>query len=411
MTSRRLSVPGRRLRLAAVGAAVLTALTVASAGGPDPAGPSWPGAAPFPGRSPVVSQACAFGPIHRRRRCEQRETDRSGEEMSMASSSRTTLGRRLGVLVAAATALTALTLGIGGAAAAPAAAGDTGRPPPGYVLERGRFTPVTLPPGVDDPSALGIGPTDLNDRRQIVGSYDDVAADANRGFLLDRNRFTKINPPGAKSTQAQGINNRGQIVGVYSNDSNVISAPDATRRGFLLDRGRYRRLDVPGARKSQAFDINDRGQVVGEYMDAAGRFHGYVWERGRFKTIDVPGQSSTGATGINNRGQIIGGTGPVEARVGFLLDRGRFTTFSVPGAQVTLAYGINDQGQIAGHSLPDLAATTVSGFLRDARGRFTAINRPGAIGTAAFDINNRGQIAIIAPSPPPTDPAPMGRTA
>ena len=72
------------------------------------------------------------------------------------------LGRRLGVLVAAATALTALTLGIGAAAAAPAEpAGDTGRPPPGYVLERGRFT--------------------------------------------------KINPPGAKSTQAQGINNRGQI--------------------------------------------------------------------------------------------------------------------------------------------------------------------------------------------------------
>jgi uncharacterized membrane protein len=115
--------------------------------------------------------------------------------------------------------------------------------------------------------------------------------------------------------------------------------------------------------------------------------------------------------GINNRGQIIGGTGPIAARVGFLLDRGRFTTFSVPGAQVNFPSGINDRGQIVGYSSTDLAATTVSGFLRDARGRFTAINRPGAIGTAAFDINNRGQIAIIAPDPPPTDPAPTGRIA
>jgi probable HAF family extracellular repeat protein len=304
----------------------------------------------------------------------------------MASRSRTTLGRRLGVLVAAATALTALTLGIGAVAAAPAEpAGDTGRPPPGYVLERGRFTPVTLPPGVDDPSALGIGPTDLNDCRHIVGSYDSVAADATRGFLLKGGRFATVHVPGAMSTQTQGINNRGQIVGVYSNDSNAVSAPDATRRGFMLDRGRYLRLDFPGARKSQAYDINDRGQVVGEYIDANGRSHGYLWERGRFKTIDVPGQPSTLATGINNRGQITGSAGPFDASVGFVLDRGRFTTFTVPGAQATFPLGINDRGQIVGQRISGLpTAPTVSGFLRDTRGRFTAINRPGAIVTAAF---------------------------
>jgi hypothetical protein len=102
---------------------------------------------------------------------------------------------------------------------------------------------------------------------------------------------------------------------------------------------------------------------------------------------------------------------------GFLLERGRFTTFTVPGAQITLAYGINDRGQIVGHSVNDLTVTAVSGFLRDARGRITAINRPDATVTAPFDINNRGQIVGVAgtpdpaPSPPPTDPAPMGRMA
>jgi uncharacterized membrane protein len=151
--------------------------------------------------------------------------------------------------------------------------------------------------------------------------------------------------------------------------------------------------------------------VVGEYKDADGAFHGYVWQRGRFTTIDVPGQPSTTATGINHRGQITGLTGPSQASIGFVLDRGRFTTFRLPGAQATLAYGINDRGQIVGYSISGPTATGPLGFLRDPQGRFSAINRPGAIGTAPFDINNRGQIAIIAPSPPPTDPPPMGRMA
>jgi hypothetical protein len=44
--------------------------------------------------------------------------------------------------------------------------------------------------------------------------------------------------------------------------------------GFLLDHGRYVRLDYPGALSSQAQNINDRGQVSGEYQAADGTFHG-----------------------------------------------------------------------------------------------------------------------------------------
>jgi hypothetical protein len=42
-------------------------------------------------------------------------------------------------------------------------------PPPGFLLERGRFTPVALPPGLEDLAPYGIAPFDLNDRGQIVG--------------------------------------------------------------------------------------------------------------------------------------------------------------------------------------------------------------------------------------------------
>jgi probable HAF family extracellular repeat protein len=275
----------------------------------------------------------------------------------MASTAHPNLCRRLRLAVAGAAVAIALTAATAAAsppapmqvqAAGPAQQGAdpdrrAGTPPPGFLLERGRFTPVTLPPGLEDLTLRGIAPIDLNDRGQIVGTYEEPIGGAVRGFLLDKRvRFTRINPPGAKGTQPQGINNRGQIVGKYSNTTGAVSENGAKVRGFLLDRGRYIRLDFPGSVTSQAFDINDRGQIVGEYQDADGVFHGYVWERGRFRTLP------TGAAiGINNRGRIIGTTGDdATAPVGFLLDRGRLTTFSVPGAQATIPYGINDRGQI-----------------------------------------------------------------
>jgi uncharacterized membrane protein len=348
------------------------------------------------------------------------------EEMSMASTARSSTGRgRLGLAVAAALALTALTVSTAGAAPPPGDTGVTATAPtqsagrtassprsdtPGFLLERGRFLPVAIPRGLEQLAPRGISPIGINERGQIVGSYADPAG-TERGFLLEGGRFTTIDVPGAKGTQAQGINNHGQIVGVYSDTSNP-SITGAQLRGFLLDHGRYRRLDFPAARSSQAYDLNDHGQVVGEYQAADATFHGYVWQRGRFRTLPTGA-----ATGINNRGQITGVTGAVTAPDGFVLERGQLATFQVPGAQATFPYDINDHGQIVGLSAEGPTATTASGFLRDASGRVIAINRPGAAITVAFGINNRGQIVGVAANPAdlasPQDPSspPMPMTA
>jgi hypothetical protein len=238
----------------------------------------------------------------------------------MASSLRTTLRRRLGVLIAGAVVLTAVSVATAGASpptpmegATPMGAARLGaspnqdpranNPPPGFLLERGRFTPVVVPPGLEDLTLRGIAPIDLNDHRQIVGTYEEPIGGAARGYLLKGGRFTTINPPGAKGTQPQGINNRGQIVGKYSTTTGAVSDNGAKIRGFLLDRGRYLRLDFPGAVTGQAFDINDRGQIVGEYQDADDRFHGDVWERGRFRTLPTgpPPGSTTAARSPEHR--------------------------------------------------------------------------------------------------------------
>jgi uncharacterized membrane protein len=152
---------------------------------------------------------------------------------------------------------------------------------------------------VDDPSALGIGPTDLNDRGQIVGEYKD-AAGRFHGYMWQRGRFKTIDVPGQSSAIARGINNRGQITGH--------AGPGEASVGFVLDRGRFTTFRVPGAQATAPFGINDRGQIVGISLSGpptAPTPSGFLRDaRGRFTAINRPGTMENAAFDINNRGQI-----------------------------------------------------------------------------------------------------------
>jgi probable HAF family extracellular repeat protein len=71
---------------------------------------------------------------------------------------------------------------------------------------------------------------------------------------------------------AEGINNRGDIVGLYSTDGG-----DSTH-GFIFRGGVYTTIDVPftGATNTQIFSINATGQIAGRYDDENGITHGFV---------------------------------------------------------------------------------------------------------------------------------------
>src|SRR2546425_1064389 len=81
-------------------------------------------------------------------------------------------------------------------------------------------------------------------------------------------------------TLADGINDRGKIVGFYGD---VLG----TFHGFLVAKGTFTTIDVPGSTSTLAFGINGRGQIVGQYKDVGGMFHGYRLDKGTFTTIDV----------------------------------------------------------------------------------------------------------------------------
>ena len=52
--------------------------------------------------------------------------------------------------------------------------------------------------------------------------------------------------------------------------------------------------------------INDRGQVVGEYTDADGMVHGFLWDKGRLTTFDGPDGTGASFTDINDRARFVG---------------------------------------------------------------------------------------------------------
>ena len=66
------------------------------------------------------------------------------------------------------------------------------------------------------------------------------------------------------------------IVGLYGEAGAGPFGFAVGSHGFVLRKGVYFPLDYPGALTSFPFGINDTGQIVGVYQDGAGTFHGYL---------------------------------------------------------------------------------------------------------------------------------------
>lgn len=152
----------------------------------------------------------------------------------------------------------------------------------------------------------------MNDRGQIVGYYDSSGTTQGSFVREPDGRVTLITYPGAPITEVYGINNQEQIVGAFLQPGAAVG-PDGTVQpgtvhGLIWERGRFTTLDVPGATTTQAFGINDRGQIVGGYRDANGNAHAFILDRGRYRAIDAPDRpadTGTMATTINDLDEIV----------------------------------------------------------------------------------------------------------
>lgn len=122
----------------------------------------------------------------------------------------------------------------------------------------------------------------------------------------------------AVATQASDITNNNLVCGFWT-------AANGNNHAFEVffdpATGKFNTIfelvpKIPGvtAKSTQAFGCNDKGEVVGSFVDNKGNTHGFVFDAGDWHQYDAAGSSQTPAfgvagtfiNGINNEGNIVG---------------------------------------------------------------------------------------------------------
>ncbi|MDP9162063.1 MAG: HAF repeat-containing protein [Acidobacteriota bacterium] len=239
----------------------------------------------------------------------------------------------------------------------------------------------------------GSGAGAINGEGQIVGNADIGVFDPNNGtdfshaFLSDDEGLHDLGTlPGDQYSAANGINNRGDIVGVSTN-----ADPAAPEHAFLYHDGVMTNIGTLGGDSAFANAINNRGDIVGRSRNAKGRMHAFLYRHGVFTDLGTLGGKSSNALAINNRGQIVGVSRTANnQRHIFLYDKGGMIDLNIPVAFFVEPFlAINDRGQIAGEFVN--TAGEQHAFLYS-RGVVTDLGTLGGPRSSALGINNRGQI-------------------
>jgi probable HAF family extracellular repeat protein len=153
---------------------------------------------------------------------------------------------------------------------------------------------------------------------------------------------------GGTGSAASDINRWGDVVG------SITSA--GVTHGFLNAGGTYTDLGTLGGANSNANGINDYGQIVGGSDNGAGQFHAFTYSGGTMSDLGTLGGGRSEAFAINNHGVIVG-----DAQNGDPATSGFSQAFSyaggamsalgtLPGGLGSTAYAINNKGTIGGSS-------------------------------------------------------------
>lgn len=99
-----------------------------------------------------------------------------------------------------------------------------------------------------------------------MGYYSDGSTE--HGFLKYGNSYAKIEPAGASSSLARGINNAGEIVGEYRPSVN------ADGEGFTFLNGKFTSYVYPTATYTEFDGVNSLGDRTGDTI--TGRINGFL---------------------------------------------------------------------------------------------------------------------------------------
>jgi probable HAF family extracellular repeat protein len=226
--------------------------------------------------------------------------------------------------------------------------------------------------------------------------------------------YTSVGPPGAV---AQGVDDSGEVVGFYGNETGSGS-------GFTDIGGVFSTVVVSGATQTDVTAVADGGVIAG-YLVLSGNNYpdAFVGEPGSLTIISAPSIDDPNApyggigldpSAVNAGGEVVGAA---YSQGSFTYANGTYTPLVVSNSQQTVATGINDSGEVVGWYQAAGLNGEYGGFISTAAGlstvnpfpfnaQFTAINNGGEIVGTAYP-GNMGEaftdtdgIVAILPQPP-----------
>lgn len=266
--------------------------------------------------------------------------------------------------------------------------------PPEYEYEMACAPPC----GIYKSAAIGL---DINEAGDIVGfaiglCYND------RAFIWKAGspsiQFLPM-PAGTSSSRAHGINDKGQIVGVWTHPTHPGSG------GFMIDNGVFIGMGtLPGGDWSEAYDVNDDGVAVGFWGNTivGPGLLAMSWQDGAMSDLSpLLAEPSSVAYAINDAGWITGFVSPVNYNVdgrAFLWDGTQLTVLPpAPGAYTSFGRAINGLGQVAGWGNadcdpPQKYCLLRRGFFWNGSEMIALGSLPGYPSVRPYGLNDAGQI-------------------
>ena len=217
----------------------------------------------------------------------------------------------------------------------------------------------TLPAGYESQA------NDINDRGQVSGFASNGTPDPYsffswgtqaRSFIWHNGVMRDIGTLGGPDAVSTTLNARGQITGQsYTNATANPATGVPTLDPFLWQNGHMRDLGTLGGTFAMANWINSPGDVVGFSLTADQAFRGFLWRHGTMTDLPpVGGAPWAFANALNDRGQVVGNARDTQFNelIAVLWAGGRgydLNTLVAPNPlQMVTAEYINNQGDIVG---------------------------------------------------------------
>jgi len=250
-----------------------------------------------------------------------------------------------------------------------------------FWQKAGGIRDLGILPGGDYSAAFAI-----NDAGIVVGTSNTSTSTHAFSWTLTHGLSDLGTLPGTNASSALAINNQGQIAG------------SSGGHAVLWSGGSIQDLGTLGGATSEAHGINEGGDIVG-VSDTSSGPHAFLWKAGSMQDLGVlSGDSSSRADHINDSGMVVGAS---ESSGGIRA----FVWTSAAGMQplasdgiYTEAFDVNNAGQVVGEQATSLGMraflwTSENGLI-DLNTK--VVNLPNdVVLIGAFSINDKGEIVAF----------------